>query len=64
MEDRLTVLETKVTYQDQVIEDLNNVVIELRWKLEKLEKQYKELASEIKGSNLKDQSLEVPPPHY
>ncbi len=64
MEERLTNLETKISYQDQIIEDLNQVVIELQQKLEKLEKLCKALTDDSKGSNIKDHSLEVPPPHY
>lgn len=64
MEERLTELETKITYQDQIIEDLNTVVIELREKLEKIERVVKNLLDDKEDSNLKDASLEVPPPHY
>ena len=64
MEERLTELETKISYQEQTIEDLNQVVVELRWKLEKMEKQCNELIKQMDKSKIKDQSLEVPPPHY
>lgn len=64
MEERLTELETKVAYQDQVIEDLNQVVIELRGEIEKMEKKVKHLTNLADKDNLKDVSLEVPPPHY
>ena len=64
MEERLTELETKISYQDQIIEDLNNVVIELREQVEQLTKLYKKIKNESEESNIKDASLEVPPPHY
>ena len=64
MEERLTELETKISYQEQTIEDLNQVVIELRWKLDKMEKQCQELSNQMEKSKIKDRSLEVPPPHY
>lgn len=64
MEDRLTELETKVTYQDQIIEDLNNVVIELRKKVDSLEGIVKRVVEAEDDPELKDASLETPPPHY
>ncbi|MCH2534037.1 MAG: SlyX family protein [Bdellovibrionales bacterium] len=64
MEERLTELETKISYQEQTIEDLNQVVIELRWKLDKLEGQCKQLSEQLDKTKIKDKSLEVPPPHY
>ncbi len=64
MEERLTELETKITYQDQIIEDLNNVVIELRKEVESLEKIVKTAIEAKDDSGLKDASLETPPPHY
>ena len=64
MEERLTHLETQIAYQDQIIEDLNQVVIELRQKVEELEKLCISLKDQNSGSHIKDPSLEVPPPHY
>ena len=64
MEERLTELETKITYQDQIIEDLNNVVIELRKKVDSLEKIVKTAIEAKDDTGLKDASLETPPPHY
>lgn len=64
MEERLNELEIKMAYQDQMIEDLNNIVIELRKEVETLEKKCKHLGEIIDNDDLKDSSLEVPPPHY
>ena len=64
MEQRLTELETKITFQDQSIEDLNQVVIELRAKVDELNRQCKRLVEIIEDENIKDSSLETPPPHY
>ena len=64
MEERLIELETKVSFQDQIIEDLNNVVIELRRELEIMRFQLKKMIEDNEDSNLKDASLETPPPHY
>lgn len=64
MEKRLIDLEIRISYQDQVIEDLNKVVIELRKKVEKMELVNKKMLQILDDANLKDSSLEVPPPHY
>ncbi len=66
MEDRVTELETKVTYQDQIIEDLNQVVSEQRVQIDKLIYQFKKISEKegSKDSGIVDISLEVPPPHY
>lgn len=64
MEERIIELETKISYQDQLIEDLNKVVIELRMQLDKLEVRYAQLTTDLKESSVKDLSQEVPPPHY
>ena len=64
MEERITELESKVSFQEQPIEDLNTVVIELRREIEKLQKHCKKLSEILDDDNIKDASLEVPPPHY
>jgi SlyX protein len=61
MEERLNDLEVKIAFQDQVIEDLNQVVIELRRKVEALERKLEDSEG---IENLKDMSQEIPPPHY
>lgn len=63
MESRLNDLEIRIAYQDKVIEDLNNVVIELRREVERLARQIEE-SQAGETENLKDLSQEVPPPHY
>lgn len=60
----MTILETKVAYQDQIIEDLNQVIIEQQKQIDKLIRMYKELTQDEDDTNIKDISLEVPPPHY
>ncbi|MEM7647219.1 MAG: SlyX family protein [Pseudomonadota bacterium] len=64
MEERLTELETKISFQDQIIEDLNKVVIELRAEVERLTKQCEKISKILEEDNIKDASLEEPPPHY
>lgn len=66
-EKRIIELETKLTYQDDVIESLNTVIIDQQKELLefslKLDQLIKHVTSDGK-SNIKDITDEVPPPHY
>ena len=64
METRLETLEVKVSYQDKIIEELNQVIIEQQKQIDILMEYFKSLEKDDKTSNLVDISLEVPPPHY
>lgn len=64
IEQRLIELETKVSYQDHLIDDLNKVVIELRAEVAAVKKQNKEAFDLLGALDLKDSSQEKPPPHY
>ncbi|NQZ01863.1 MAG: SlyX family protein [Bdellovibrionales bacterium] len=64
MESRLNDLEMRIAYQDQIIEDLNKVVIELRREVERLNRRVEESENQEDALNLKDLAQEVPPPHY
>ncbi|WP_298443696.1 SlyX family protein [uncultured Ferrimonas sp.] len=65
--DRLIDLETKVAYQDGIIEQLNDTVIELNAMIAKQAEQIRLLAERVKsmpqGDNM-DGGDEAPPPHY
>ena len=63
-EKRLIELESKVTYQDHLIDDLNKVVIDLRAEVAAVKKQNKEAFELLGALDLKDSSQEIPPPHY
>ena len=63
MKERLQELEIKVTYQEQTIEDLNQVVLQLREEVGELSKIVKQLTQQI-DTGIKDQKDETPPPHY
>ncbi len=67
METRLVNLETKLSFQEETISQLNEVVItqqrtidELSYKIEKLSK----TINTLRDSGVIDISLETPPPHY
>jgi len=66
-EDRLVDLETRLAYQDQLVETLNKLVYEQDKRVQKLEeickrltRQYNEMAENSTGAENDDQ----PPPHY
>ncbi len=67
MEDRLIELETKISYQDHLIGELNDVVVQQQRQIDQLEKQVMRLNEHFKqasGSGLARADEDVPPPHY
>lgn len=65
--ERLDELEMKVTFQEKLIEELNQALIEQQFVLDKLQLQVRYLAQKLKDvqpSNVATQAEEVPPPHY
>jgi SlyX protein len=64
---RLEALEVRVAYQDQVIEDLNQTVIDQWKKIDSLRRQLNEMldrVQEVEGSSAEPRVPEPPPPHY
>ncbi|MCW9699265.1 MULTISPECIES: SlyX family protein [unclassified Avibacterium] len=60
-------LETKVAFQEQAIEELNQALVEQQFILEKMQLQLRHLAAKLKDlqpSNIASQAEETPPPHY
>ncbi len=67
MKDRLIELETKISYQDHIIGELNEVVTRQQSQIDRLEKEMKQLREHLKHSSstgLARPDEEVPPPHY
>ena len=67
MEERLIELETKISYQDHIIGELNEVVTSQQQQIERLEKEMKRIHSHLKALNssgLARPDEEIPPPHY
>ncbi|QIZ77852.1 SlyX family protein [Ferrimonas lipolytica] len=65
--ERLIDLETKVSYQDGIIEQLNDTVVELNSMLAKQGEQIRLLAERVKSmpqGNSTDGDDNTPPPHY
>ncbi len=67
MEHRIVELETKISYQDHIIAQLNEVVTSQQQQLDALEKAVAQLRQHLKQSGDHDIARpeeEVPPPHY
>ncbi|MAD91384.1 MAG: SlyX protein [Gammaproteobacteria bacterium] len=66
-DNRFIHLETKLAYQDQMMHELNEIVIEQQKKMIKLEKLYKELVCEFQSFErtlLSNPIHDDKPPHY
>lgn len=64
---RIELLETKLTFQDLTIEELNQMVIQLQLESSKLKEQLMLLSQKLQAaqvSNIASMSEETPPPHY
>lgn len=67
MQQILIELETKIAFQEQTIEDLNQALIQQQFAIDKLQLQVRNLAEKLQGisaSNVASRAEEVPPPHY
>ena len=67
MDDRITELETRLVFQDDVIEKLNEVVTNQQQQLDKITRELLDLRAQIKSlepSNVATDKEETPPPHY
>ena len=67
VDERLEALEVRLAYQDQVIEDLNQTVIDQWKKIDALRRQLAELldrVQEVEDSPAGSRAPEPPPPHY
>ena len=64
-EDRITELEIKVSYQEDLLQDLNKIVAQQQQQILLLEKTCHLLYQRINSLNLVgDEAIEPPPPHY
>jgi len=67
LEHSIIELEAKVSYQDHMIQELNEVVIRQQQQVEKLEKNVNNISGLLKALNPSDLARpeeETPPPHY
>lgn len=64
---RITELETKIAFQELIIEELNQSLVEQQFAIDKLQTQMRHLAAKFKStqmSQIASQAEETPPPHY
>ena len=64
LENRLIDIETALTQEQKMLDDLNEVIIEQGKTIDKLVKETAYLLSLIKDDTVKPLSEETPPPHY
>ena len=67
LEERIIELETKMAFQDDLLNDLNDVVAEQSQTVSMLIREVYQLRQQVKNvspSNIAAQSEETPPPHY
>jgi len=67
MQDRLTELETRVAFQEQTIQELNDVVTRQQSEIDRLSRGYETLKLELlelAPSLLASRDQDAPPPHY
>jgi len=65
MDQRLTELERKISYQDKLLHELNEVIFILSKRLDQLESRQKTMNDQLASGNIvKRQEDETPPPHY
>jgi SlyX protein len=64
-EERITNLEIKLTYQDDLIRALNDVIVELRGEIDRLTRSVEALEGEVRGGGAATGlGAEERPPHY
>ena len=65
-QDRVIELETRITFLEQSVDELNEIVTRQQQQLALMERALKHLNSRIDqaGGNIKPQDEESPPPHY
>lgn len=67
MEQRLAELEMKLTFQDNLLEELNQALVEQQFIIDKMQLQLRYMAEKLKDmqpSNVASRAEETPPPHY
>jgi SlyX protein len=67
LQDRIAELETRIAFQDDTIQALNDVVVQQRNQIDSLETRFNTLQQQVKNlapSLIAHPSEETPPPHY
>ena len=67
METRLVELETRVAFQEDTIQQLNDTVTQQQFQLEHLARELQSIKARLSAltpSNVASEAEETPPPHY
>ena len=66
MDERLEHLEVKVSYQEHLVQELNDVIVSQQNQMDALEKSVTQLREYIRGMDGQSHNTEpeAPPPHY
>ncbi|AKD38260.1 SlyX family protein [Pasteurella sp. P03HT] len=67
LEQRIAELEMKITFQENLLDTLNQALIEQQFTLDKMQLQLRYVVNKLKDvqpSNIASQAEETPPPHY
>ena len=67
LENRIAELETKIAFQEQLLDELNHALVQQQFALDKMQAQLRYVASKLKDfhpTNIASQAEETPPPHY
>ena len=60
LENRIEELETKIAFQEQLLDELNHALVQQQFDIDKMANKLKD----FQPSNIASQSEETPPPHY
>ena len=67
LDDRIAELEMKIAFQEQLLDELNQALVQQQFDMDKIQLQLRYLAGNLKDmqpSNIASQAEETPPPHY
>ena len=67
LDDRIAELEMKIAFQEQLLDELNQALVQQQFDMDKIQLQLRYLAGKLKDmqpSNIANQAEETPPPHY
>ncbi|OOF86764.1 SlyX family protein [Rodentibacter ratti] len=67
LENRITELEMKVAFQEQLLEELNQALVQQQFDMDRMQLQLRYMVNKLKDfqpSNIASQAEETPPPHY
>ena len=67
LEDRIAELEMKIAFQEQLLDERNQALVQQQFDMDKIQLQLRYLAGKLKDmhpSNIASQTEETPPPHY